>query len=448
MATTIASDAFGRTLTGSWGSADIGGPWTIVGGATIFGVGSGFGTIAMQPTYARSALLNGVSTTRAHIRVKFQSDSGFSGAAQSFNILGRYVDASNIYAARARIESGLLRLYILNNETALASSTTITHTYVPGEAIWVDLLVTDTNPTTISAKMWLDGAGEPGTYQQSVTDSTAAMQFAATIGLGGTLSSAATAATYSYDSYFAEDPSGVNSPPTVTVTPTSQNVSTSTLVNLTASATDADGSITGHAWSFVYPTTGAPAFTNGTTATPSFTTGSTLGSLYVAKDTVTDNASATGTGTAEVRIPSATNVTALSNYTPIGDAWTVAGGAANESVALSDGSSTTYVESPDITSTPIERRWRIQPMTTRTGYRFTLLGMSITTTDTHNSKVRIYQGGTLITERATSTLKKVSDNTTANVSTTPTDLYFDLTAGEISAVNDPGNLWLGIQTGL
>ncbi|WP_284550857.1 PKD domain-containing protein, partial [Aestuariimicrobium sp. T2.26MG-19.2B] len=29
--TTLASDAFGRTVTGGWGSADVGGPWTLSG---------------------------------------------------------------------------------------------------------------------------------------------------------------------------------------------------------------------------------------------------------------------------------------------------------------------------------------------------------------------------------------------------------------------------------
>lgn len=180
----------------------------------------------------------------------------------------------------------------------------------------------------------------------------------------------------------------------------------------------------------------------------SLTTGASVGSLYVARDTVTDNGGATGEATAEVRVPTTTNATTLASYTPAGSggAWTVAGGAGSEGAALGDGSGTTYVESPDITSTASERRWRIQPMTTRSGYRFTLLGISVTTTDTHSSTIRVYQGDTLITERATTTLKRVSDNATTNLTTTPTDLYLDLTSGEVSAITDPGSLWLAIRT--
>lgn len=237
-----------------------------------------------------------------------------------------------------------------------------------------------------------------------------------------------------------------NSPPTVSISPSTQNLSTSSTANLTATATDSDGTIVSHAWTFDYPASGAPTFTGGTTSTPSFTTGGSPGSLYVARDTVTDNGGATGAHTAEVRVPTTIQATTLSGFTPLGTAWTIAGGAASEGAALGDGSGTTYVESPDITSTPAERRWRIQPMTTRAGYRFTLLGISLTTNESHTSTVRIYQGDTLITERATSTLKRVSDNATVNITTTPTDLYFDLTSGEVSALTDPGDLWLAIRT--
>lgn len=237
-----------------------------------------------------------------------------------------------------------------------------------------------------------------------------------------------------------------NNPPTVSISPSTQNLAISTTANLSASASDSDGTIASHAWTFDYPTSGAPSFTGGSTATPSFTTGSTVGSLYVARDTVTDNGGATAFDTAEVRVPTGSAATALSGYAPAGTAWNIAGGAADEGAALSDGSGTTYVESPDITSTPVEHRWRIQPMTIRTGYRFTLLGVSITSSSSHSSKVRVYQGSTLITERATTTLKRVSDNATTDLTTTPTDLYFDLTSGEVAAITDSGDLWLAMET--
>ena len=42
-ATALASDAFTRTLTGSWGSADSGGPWTTSGASSNFAVTGGVG---------------------------------------------------------------------------------------------------------------------------------------------------------------------------------------------------------------------------------------------------------------------------------------------------------------------------------------------------------------------------------------------------------------------
>ena len=45
--TVLAADAFGRTTTGGWGSADTGGAWTPVSGASSFSVAPGGGRIVL-----------------------------------------------------------------------------------------------------------------------------------------------------------------------------------------------------------------------------------------------------------------------------------------------------------------------------------------------------------------------------------------------------------------
>lgn len=221
MATTLASDGFARTVAaGSWGSADLGGAWTLVNGSAAFSVGSGVGQCAMQPTYDRQAYLNEIASTNTHIRVDLKSSSAYDGAAQSFNVIGRKT-AAGLYQARVRIEDGLLRLYIMRGETALVSSTTISHAYVPDEVIKVDLLVAGTGPTTISAKMWLATASEPGSYQQTATDATAGYQEAGAIGFKFNLGSSAAAAVYKVDNLQVEDPTAtVLASPNATLTHT------------------------------------------------------------------------------------------------------------------------------------------------------------------------------------------------------------------------------------
>ncbi len=211
MAITLGLDTFGRTVAnGSWGSANTGGPWTLIYGPSGFLVDPGAAKMVLQPTYAREVNLGAISKTNVVIRASFASSSAYSGGAQNINIIGRKI-STFYYIARVRIESGLLRLYIMRmnsagGEAALVSSTTISHTYVPGEAIWCELSISGVSPTTIAAKMWLATDTEPGTYQQSTTDTTAGYQVAGTVGLGASIGASASSATISFSYFSAVDP--------------------------------------------------------------------------------------------------------------------------------------------------------------------------------------------------------------------------------------------------
>ncbi len=207
MPTIIAQDTFNRTLaSGSWGSANIGGTWTDAGGSSAFSVDPGSGKMSLQPSWVREMYLNSVSSVNTVSRVSFSSNSVYSGSPQAFTVVGRKLSSSTFYQARVRIENGLLRLYTMRDETALTGSTTITHTYVPGEVIWCELSVTGTNPTTVAAKMWLAGDAEPGSYQQSTADSTTGYQVSAPVGLKGQIGASAPNTILSFTSYTVTDP--------------------------------------------------------------------------------------------------------------------------------------------------------------------------------------------------------------------------------------------------
>lgn len=206
MSVILAQDSFNRTVAaGSWGSADTGGVWTLGGGNSEFSVASSWGRVSLQPAYDRQAWLNSISSTDVVVRVALSSSSVWSGSAQNFTIVGRNISGT-YYQARVRIESGLLRLYTMRDEAALTGSTTISHTYAAGEVIWCELSVTGTSPTTIAAKMWLDGDTEPGSYQQSTTDNTAGYQVAGAVGLRANIGASAAAAVLSFGNYSATDP--------------------------------------------------------------------------------------------------------------------------------------------------------------------------------------------------------------------------------------------------
>jgi hypothetical protein len=241
-----------------------------------------------------------------------------------------------------------------------------------------------------------------------------------------------------------------NAAPTATIT-SNQTVAASASVSATVIAADSDGTIASYAWTGTrYTTTGAPAsitLTNPTTATCSYTASAlTSGVLDVLSCLITDNGGATVTKTTEVRVPTTGAAKPLSGYDSATASWTLIGGGASVGASLNDGSSTTRVESPDITGTASEQLVRLAPMATRTSYRQTITDAVLTTTVTNTDKVRFYTGVTQVTERLTSTLKKTTDNTTSDVTTSDLSLYFDLTGPEVTAMSDWGYPVVGIVT--
>lgn len=220
-----------------------------------------------------------------------------------------------------------------------------------------------------------------------------------------------------------------NIAPSVTM-PSNQTVSASASVSLTATDSDSDGTISTRAWSFVYPTSGAPTLSGASTATATFTAGS-AGSLYILQYTATDNGGASTSGTVEVRVPStATTITTLPARAGTGDSgWSVVGGSSTEGDALGDSNSSTGVDSPAMTGTQSKRRWRLAPMAARTSFSFSVDGY-LTAVGSHTSLIRLYSGSTLIKEASLP-----YTGSTATYTTT-------LTSGEVASITDWGALYV------
>lgn len=178
----IAADAFQRTVSNGWGPADVGGAWTVTGGSSAFSVTGGDGVVELRPSDTREARLLGVTTANADISVRISAETASAGGTASATVVGRLVGGS-VYSARLRLEpGGVIRLYLLRDQSLLGSHV-LPGAYVAGEELVLRLRVSGTSPTTLAAKIWRASGTEPSAWQLQATDSTAALQTAGALTL-------------------------------------------------------------------------------------------------------------------------------------------------------------------------------------------------------------------------------------------------------------------------
>ena len=103
------------------------------------------------------------------------------------------VIGSAAYGARVRLNAnGSAVLQLMRDGTALAGGTVAGLT-VPAQAkLHIRTQATAASPTTLRAKVWLDGSPEPAAWQAVATDSTSALQGTGALGLAAYVSSSTT----------------------------------------------------------------------------------------------------------------------------------------------------------------------------------------------------------------------------------------------------------------
>ena len=195
----LAKDGFDRTVSKGWGSADVGGSWTLSGSSSLFAVDNGTATIALNAAASGpSARLSGVASTDTDLQVDFSFDKAPTGGGQFAKTVVRG-DTSNGYVAKVWMSStGKMTLYVTKiisgTETDLASKVISGMTFAPGQSYSVRVQAWGTTPTTVRAKLWATSGSEPSAWAVTGTDATASLQSAGGIAVRGYLSGSATSA--------------------------------------------------------------------------------------------------------------------------------------------------------------------------------------------------------------------------------------------------------------
>ena len=176
---TYAADAFGRTVSNGWGSADTGGAYTLQGTSSNFSVGSGVGSI-VEPTSAqtRSALLNSPSAQDVDISFRVRANKVAANGAYFIYAVARRNSATNSeYRPRLLLNAnGTISAHasVLANGTESPLGAAVV---IPGLTQsangWIRFRaqVTGSGPTTIRVKAWADGQAEPAAWNYTATSS-------------------------------------------------------------------------------------------------------------------------------------------------------------------------------------------------------------------------------------------------------------------------------------
>ncbi len=196
-AAVLASDAFGRTVSNGWGTADTGGPWTVTGTASQYSVSGGQGVITL-PTAGtgRSAYLGNVSATDADVSAGIRLDKLANVTGLFVGTIGRRVGTSE-YRCKIKVApDGGVTIYLTRvvggAETTVQSTPVAGLSYAAGQRLNTRLQVIGTSPTTLRARVWLSTATEPTSWQLNVTDGTSGLQSAGGVGVHAYVSGSAT----------------------------------------------------------------------------------------------------------------------------------------------------------------------------------------------------------------------------------------------------------------
>ncbi|WP_426625443.1 right-handed parallel beta-helix repeat-containing protein [Leifsonia sp. McL0607] len=233
VASQLVSDDFSRTAANGWGTAPVGGAYT-VDRAASFSAAGGVGRMALpKPGTSLTANLTAVSaadvTTAATIDIPTipTSGNGVYAGVQLRSTAGSY------YQANIRVANGgTVTLTIVRVNGSTATQTTvgteirIASGLKAGSALQLQFQATGSNPVHLQARAWASGAAQPG-WQVTADDSASTrLSGAGSVAAWSYLSSATAVQPVAFDTLTASSLKATTGTPTTTPTPSAPATTT------------------------------------------------------------------------------------------------------------------------------------------------------------------------------------------------------------------------------
>jgi len=198
----VAADAFTRNVATGWGSADIGGPYTVTGDGAL-SVGSGQGSVVLGSSANGSAVLASVVARDVIVEHSVTTDPTLTGELRDVSLL-RVIGTAN-YAVVVRLDpSGVLvgvertiggQTELIGRFVSVAD--TSTRSSAPDMRIHAE--AGGAEPTTIRVRVWPVSEPEPNVWQLTMVDWAGTLQTAGAVGLGWQSTSGASGALHFSD---------------------------------------------------------------------------------------------------------------------------------------------------------------------------------------------------------------------------------------------------------
>jgi hypothetical protein len=205
VSTTLARDAFSRTSTDSWGSAVTGGAWSVAAPVADYDVNGVEATARMTGAgQMRSAFLPALRVRDLDAVFRIKTSAAAAGDGQYAYFVARQVNASTEYRAKLHIATAgkvyaQITKVVNNVESQVSPYVSVGTIHAANAYIWIRFRITGASPTSLSMKVWKDGAAQPVAWQTTGTESTAALQQAGLLGFRAYLSAATGTVTYAFD---------------------------------------------------------------------------------------------------------------------------------------------------------------------------------------------------------------------------------------------------------